>query len=327
MKKVLQIVLPLLFGLAVLAYFLSGFTRSQFIEVYRSIRGARLELILFSLMLGLLSHVIRALRWKYLLEDFTERIPRTVNLILAVGLSYLVNLGIPRSGEVARALTLSKYEGLPFPKVMGTVIAERVIDMLILAAFIAAGFFLEFDTLMRWMHPGGEPVPARRWVWMGVIFLLAAWAGWYFIRRSESRWVRKLKEFAGGLWKGLFSILHSRHKGAFIIQTLIIWALYVLMLYVVMLAFEGTARLPWQAVLMAFIAGSLSIVLSNGGIGTYPVFVTEALRLYGVSKEAGFAFSITMWTSQTLILILFGLFSLFMLPVVNKTPPADSLSS
>ena len=323
MKKILKIILPLLFGIGLLIYFLSGFTDEQYHEVYESIRKANLWWVLVSVILGIVSHIIRALRWDYLLEDFADHPPKKWNLILSVGLSYLINLGIPRSGEIARAVTLSKYEKLSFAKVMGTILAERIIDMLILAAFILWGLFLEFPTIydllkknfpdFSWHHLGGGLIAI-------LIFLLIFFI---YIKKSSHHIAVKLRNFIDDIIKGLFSVLHSRHKWAFLVQTIIIWFLYLLMLYVVMLGFESTRNLPLRAVLLVFIAGSLSIVLSNGGIGTYPVFVTETLLLYGVSKADGFAFSITMWTAQTLILILFGLFSIIMLPLINKTANAS----
>jgi len=318
LKKFLKIFLPLAFGIGLLAYFLSGFTPEQFDEVKKAIASADLRLIALSVLLGILSHILRAFRWEYLLEDFTEKPPRKWNLIFSVGLSYLVNLGIPRSGEVARAVTLSKYEHLPFAKVMGTILAERVIDLIILGLFILTGLALEFTTIYGLIQTHFPHLSVGHLVAAGLIFLLLTILFLLYLRYGHGRLAMRVKSFTKDIYEGMISFFRSRHKGMFILQTVLIWLLYLLMLYVVMLAFDATRDLPLRAVLLAFIAGSLSIVLSNGGIGTYPVFVTETLLLYGVSKEEGFAFSITMWSAQTLILILFGLFSLLMLPVVNR---------
>jgi len=327
LKKILKIVLPLLFGIGLLAYFLSGFTAEQYQEVYRSIRQANLWLIFLSVILGILSHIIRAFRWEYLLEDFAPKKPHKWNLIFSVGLSYLVNLGIPRSGEVARAVTLAKYEKLPFAKVMGTILAERVIDLLVLGVFVILGLSLEFPTIYGLLNSHFPQFTKGHFFLLAVtgflLFLLFLW----YLKVSQGNFARKLKRFLSDIHQGLFSIFRSRHKWAFLWQTFLIWFLYLLMLYVVMLAFDATKELPLRAVLLAFIAGSLSIVLSNGGIGTYPVFVTETLSLYGIAKTDGFAFSITMWTAQTLILILFGLLSMVMLPLINKEKPQQAAGS
>ena len=318
MKKILKIFLPLAFGIGLLAYFLKGFTAEQLESVRKSVASADLRMLFLSVVLGVLSHVIRALRWEYLLEDFTDRPLKKWNLIFSVGLSYLVNLGIPRSGEVARAVTLSKYEGLPFAKVMGTVLAERVVDLVMLALFIMAGLALEHHLIYDMVQQHFPRIASFRLVILPLIGIAGAAALAAYVQKSQSGIALRIKKFSKDIFTGLGAVLHSPHKLRFLFQTLVIWILYVLMLYVVMLGFDGTKDLPTRAVLTTFIAGSLSIVLSNGGIGTYPVFVTETLLLYGVSKEEGFAFSITMWSAQTLILILFGLFSLLMLPVVNR---------
>ncbi len=322
MKKTLKIVLPLLFGIGILVYFLSGFSREQFIEVKQSIAQANPWLILLSVLLGVLSHIIRALRWEYLLEPMVNKKLNKLNLIFAVGLSYLLNLGIPRSGEIARALTLTKYEKLPFAKVMGTIIAERAIDLILLGFFILLSLSLEWNLFLNMLRSVFGPVSSGKTILflagLGLFTLLLL----FILHKSQTTISKKIKGFLGQIITGFFSIIKSKNKMAFLFQTLVIWGLYLLMLYVVMLAFEETRHLGLGAVLLAFVAGSISIVLSNGGIGTYPVFVTEVLVLYGVSREAGFAFSITMWTAQTLILILFGLISMAGLQWVNqKTLP------
>ncbi len=318
MKKTLKILLPLVFGVGVLFLFLRGFSEQQYQNVITSIRRADIRLIVLSVLLGLLSHIIRAVRWKYLLEPFAGKRPKTWNLIFAVGLSYLVNLGIPRSGEVARALTVAKYENLPFARVMGTVITERIVDTIILLLFVLAGLWVEFDMISGYLDQYYQNLPKGKWFIFLLSLTILLWAGFIFTIKSESVLARKIKNFTAEIKNGVFSIIRSRHKTAFFIQTFLIWFLYVLMLYVVMLAFDETKGLPSGAVLLSFVTGSLSIVLSNGGIGTYPVFVTETLLLYGVSKDGGFAFSLTMWSAQTLVLILFGIVSMMMLPAVNR---------
>jgi len=116
----------------------------------------------------------------------------------------------------------------------------------------------------------------------------------------------------------MHSILKMPHKWWFIVQTTLIWVLYIAMFWVVLLAFPETKHLGPDAVLVAFIAGSIAMVISNGGFGVYPVFVAEALLLYGVSKETGAAFGLLMWASQTLLVIVFGLFCVIALPLFNK---------
>ncbi len=321
MKKALKILVPPLIGLGLLAYFLSGFTHEQWQQIKHSVRRADYSLIGLSLFLGALSHLLRAFRWNYLLETFTNKRIRKINLLLSVGISYLMNLGIPRSGEVARAATLSKYEGLSFNKVFGTIVTERIIDMVFLGLFVLLGLYLSFDQIMHLIRPALPTHPY--WLtFIGLILILAALMIWKKMRRSQHPYMQKLTDIIREFRTGMRSVFAVRRPVIFWMQTVAIWLLYLLMLWVVMLAFPETRTLGWNAVILAFIAGSISIVVSNGGLGTYPVFVTETLLLFGVSKEAGFAFSTVMWAAQTLLLILGGVLSFLLLPVVNERPQA-----
>jgi uncharacterized protein (TIRG00374 family) len=317
LKKFLKIFLPLLFGIGILIYFLRGFTPEQFRSISESIKSARYDLIFLSMLLGLSSHILRALRWKIMLDPVAEKPVRNANLIAAVGISYLMNLGIPRSGEVSRALLVSKYEKIPFNKTFGTIITERIIDLIILAGFILTALALSFDRFYALIHPH---LPAFSLFRFTVFVLISGTLIFLFFRfkNSGNRFMRRIADFLEGTLKGGFSLLNSDRRILFIVETVLIWVLYLLMLYLVMLAFPATRHLGFEAILIVFVTGSLSIVLSNGGIGTYQVFVTEALLLYGVSKENGFAFSMTMWTSQTLIVILFGLTGFILLPLLNR---------
>jgi len=234
-----------------------------------------------------------------------------------VGISYLMNLGIPRSGEVARAATLSKYEGLSFNKVFGTIITERIIDMIFLGLFILLGLFLSYEQIAHLIQP---IIPSHPYWWLifGLFIVPSVIIIWKKLRRTKNPLIKKFLVMVDEFRSGMKSIFAIRNPLIFWAETLSIWILYLLMLWVVMLAFPETKTLNWNAVVLAFIAGSISIVISNGGLGTYPVFVTETLLLFGVSKEAGFAFSTVMWTAQTLLLVLGGVFSFLLLPVVNE---------
>ncbi len=316
MKKALKIILPLLFGAFILYYYLSNFTDQQLQEIWNSIKYADYKWVVLSLSLGLLSHIIRAYRWNYLLETLGYR-PRKGNLILTVGLSYLLNLVVPRAGEVGRATSLAKYEKeVHFNKAFGTIVAERVADLIFLILFILIALFLQFDFIFEILAPKlpENPILLSFEILVTVLFIFLFKWSW----RSKNPLIIKLRIFTGGLFQGMNSILTMPHKWWFILQTLIIWIMYLVMFWVVLFAFPETKNLGIDAVLVSFIAGSIAMVISNGGFGVYPVFVAEALLLYGVPKETGTAFGLLMWTTQTLLVILFGLICMFLLPVYNK---------
>ena len=296
---------------------MSGFSDEQLNEIYHSVMDADFRWLFLSLFLGLLSHIIRAYRWNYLLETLDYH-PRKTNLILTVGLSYLLNLAVPRAGEVGRAATLAKYEkGIKFDKAFGTIVAERMADILFLLLFMALAFMLQFDLIYKMIAPKIPKNP----ILLGVEllgFILLLYVVLRLLRRSNNLFVIKIRKFAEGLLLGMTSILKMPHKWWFILQTTVIWLLYIAMFWVVLLAFPETKHLGIDAILVSFIAGSIAMVISNGGFGVYPVFVAEALFLYGVSKETGTAFGLLMWTAQTLLVIVFGLICMIGLPLYNK---------
>ena len=317
MKKALKVILPLLIGAGILYYYLSGFTSQQLDEIYQNIKSANYKWLVVSLILGLLSHIIRAYRWNYLLETLNYH-PRKANLVLTVGLSYLLNLIVPRAGEVGRAVSLAKYEkDIQFEKAFGTIVAERMADMVFLLFFMILALLFQFDLIYALLEP---KLPKNPFLLAGELslFLISFWFLFKWAARSNSPIILKIRSFIAGLLQGMQSILKMPHKWWFIIQTLVIWLLYIAMFWVVLLAFSETSHLGFDAVLVAFIAGSIAMVISNGGFGVYPVFVAEALLLYGVSKETGTAFGLLMWTAQTLLVIVFGLFCMVFLPIYNR---------
>ena len=317
MKKALRIILPLIIGAVILYYYLSGFTSQELQEIWLNIKHADFKWLALSLVLGLLSHIIRAFRWNYLLETLNYH-PQKTNLVLTVGLSYLLNLVVPRAGEVGRAASLSKYEkDIRFEKAFGTIVAERMADLVFLLLFMLTALLLQFDFIYKMIAPKLPKNPFllafELLVAIVLLLILFKWS-----KQSRNPLIAKVRLFTKGLLQGMNSILSMPHKWQFIFQTLIIWILYLVMFWVVLLAFPETESLGIDAVLVSFIAGSIAMIISNGGFGVYPVFVAEALLLYGISKETGTAFGLLMWTSQTLLVILFGLFCLIFLPVYNK---------
>ncbi len=317
MKKVLKVILPLLFGAGILFYYLSGFTETQLQVIYHNIQAADYKWLLVSLFLGLLSHIIRAYRWNYLLETLNYH-PKSANLVFTVGLSYLLNLVVPRAGEVGRAASLSKYEpDIQFEKAFGTIVAERMADMVFLILFIFLALFLQFDLIYELLAPKLPKSP----FWLAaelIILLVIMWLLLKWLAKSTNPYILKIRNFITGLVQGMRSILKMPHKWWFIIQTILIWFLYVAMFWVVLLAFPETKHLGIDGIVVSFIAGSIAMVISNGGFGVYPVFVAEALLLYGITKETGTAFGLLMWTAQTLLVIFFGLLSMVALPMFNK---------
>ncbi len=284
-------------------------------ELLTYFKNADYFYISFGLFFGLLSHLSRAYRWKFMIEPLGYNL-RLPNSIMAVFATYLVNYTIPRAGEITRATILTNYEGVPFEKGFGTIVAERIADMLMMLGIIAITLFLEFDFIYQFFTERFQPQK----IIFGIVVLLILVALFFvFIKRSQSKIATKIRTFVNGLVEGVMTIFKMKHKWAFIGHTLFIWAMYVLMFYVTSFSIEETSNIPFAAILIGFISASFSIAATNGGIGSYPVAVYAAFSIFAIAKEPSIAFGWIMWSSQTFMIIVLGGLSLFYLPIYNRT--------
>lgn len=276
-------------------------------------KNANYGWIALGLFFGILSHLSRAYRWKFMLEPMGYH-PRFANSTMAVLVAYLVNYALPRAGEVSRAAVMANYEDIPFEKGFGSIVAERIADVIMLLLIILIALFVQFEFIYNLVFKDFNPIKYAI-VFGGliiVIFLVRR-----FIKRATSGIGLKIKEFILGLVEGLTSIFKMKKKWPFIFHTVFIWLMYVLMFWATIPAIDGL-NVPFGAVLIGFIAGGLSIAATNGGIGLYPVAVAAAFALFSIPNEPASAFGWIMWTAQTAMIIVFGGLSFLLLPIYNK---------
>lgn len=265
----------------------------------------------------MISNVIRAERWRMLLSSTGH--PTTLyKSFLSVMMGYLVNLVIPRGGEVSRCFNLYKLDKIPVEVSFGTVIAERVVDLLSLVVVLILTFVIEYDKLISFLgtlpvQPGfstGKLVPVIIVLFgLGVI----VGAGYWFIRRNERirDWLEKMWK---GFRKGLASVTQLNRKGLFILYSIGIWLLYFLMTYAVIMAFDETAGLGLGAVLSIFAIGTIAMAAPlPGGAGSYHVMIPAGLVfLYQLPQSSAVAFTFVFHGWQTLILIVVGMMALIL---------------
>jgi uncharacterized protein (TIRG00374 family) len=227
----------------------------------------------------------------------------------------LVNLTIPRSGEISRAALLKKYENVPFDKGFGTIVAERIVDLLIFLLFVVIAFVLQFEKLYKFLI---DKLPLEKIIYLlvggFVIFVIFVFV-WIY---AEWKIINKLKQKLSGLIEGMTSILKMKNKWNYIFHSFFIWLSYLLMFYVTIFALPETANIGFDVVIMGFIFGSLAVGFTNGGIGAYPLAIALIYSLYGIPNDVGVAFGWLVWTSQTLLTIFLGLVSYLLLPILNK---------
>lgn len=302
--------LPLVLGGFLVWYSLRIVSPSELVEYFAN---ANYWWISLGLFFGILSHLSRAYRWKYLLEPLGYQ-PKFINSTLAVLVAYLMNIFLPRAGEVTRAAVMTNYEDIPFEKGFGTIVAERIADLLMMLVIIIITLFIQFDFIYELLSEKVNPKNL-------VVYTTLATTGFlfffFYIRKGKSKLAKKIKSFIMGLKDGMTSIFKMKYKWSFIFHTVFIWLMYVAMFWATIPSVEHLT-VPFGGVLIGFIAGGFSIAATNGGVGLYPVAVAGALSLFGIDEVTGNAFGWIMWTAQTAMIIIFGGLSFLLLPIYNK---------
>ncbi|MFQ5336018.1 MAG: lysylphosphatidylglycerol synthase transmembrane domain-containing protein, partial [Flavobacteriales bacterium] len=291
MKKTLltalKVIVPVGFGILLVWWVYKHLAPEEKEHLFKAFGQADYMWILISIILGILSHLSRAYRWKFLLEPLGLK-PKFWNSFFAVMIGYGMNLLLPRVGEVTRCGVMGRYNKMPFDKLFGTVVAERVADMSILLSLIAAVIISQFyvlrDTIAGMLNdnPVGEHLKTVSIVSIAVIVVLFP-ALFLFLKKSQHTIAEKIRNIIRGFVDGLLSIFRMKNSGLFIMHTLMIWVLYLGMFYICFFSLQGTASTPFPGVMAAFVIGGLSIVLVQGGIGVYPAAVMGTLVLYGVA--------------------------------------------
>lgn len=284
-------------------------------EIIHYIKNADLFWVGVSVFLGILTHLSRAVRWNYLLQPLGYR-PKLFNNILIILTAYFTNLGIPRSGEILRATALATYEHVPFQKGFGTIVTERVIDLVMLFLIVAIALFLQTDIIWGFLQQKGFNLALLLVLLAAGILVLSL--GMYVVKKSKSKFALKLKTFQRGLLEGILSIFRMKNKWGFVLHTLFIWLAYIAMFWVIKYTVLETVDLSVSQLLVGFVAGAFAMSATNGGIGIYPIAVSSALAIFGISKVSGDAFGWIMWISQTLMIVVFGAISFLILPLWNR---------
>ncbi len=237
------------------------------------------------------------------------------NNIFSIFIAYLVNLAIPRAGEVARATAISKYEAIPFEKSFGTIVTERVVDVILLFLIIVIALYYQYDLIKDLLISKIPDQPIFFIIGFGAL-LLIGFVLFFVLKRSKYK--AKIKKFILGFVEGLKSIFHLQKAFLFIIYSILIWVLYILMFYITTYALSSTSGIEMGAVIAGFVVGALSIAATNGGLGTYPLGVQQVLILYGISANQALVFGWLMWSAQTFMILVFGALSFLLLPLYNK---------
>ncbi|MDP4291950.1 MAG: lysylphosphatidylglycerol synthase transmembrane domain-containing protein [Bacteroidota bacterium] len=333
MKHKVLTTLRILFFLGIGGFFiwlfLHNLTPGQKTDILFSLKIANYWWIIVAIVLGVISHLSRTLRWKMLLEPIGYT-PKTHNVFFAVFIGYLANLALPRLGEVSRCGVLTRYEKIPFTKSFGTVITERAIDMVLFVILFFLNIFVQRALLYGYIEQHVyEPLAAKfnpsinfegSITKLFLIFIILALAFIFIFRRAifHSKLYQKLISFIKGFWLGIVSVTKLKNPLLFLFHSLFIWCMYLLMAWVVFLSLPGTVDLGLDAGLSVLMFGTIGIIIVQGGIGIYPAIVAETLLVYDIPKTTGYATGWLIWSAQTIMMIIAGTVSMVLLPIFNK---------
>lgn len=272
-------------------------------------------------VIAMISHVLRAERWRMLLEPSGYKGKLNYNF-LSLMVGYLVNMVIPRGGEVSRCYNLYKLDKTPVDISFGTVVIERIVDLVCLLALIAAAFIVEYQKLFAFIATlpiGSGEQASGLLIYIGAGLVILGLGSYWLVKKNK-----KLNAFFVRTWlgfkDGFLSVFRLKNKTLFIVYSLIIWALYFLMSYTVILAFPETDHLGVKAVLSLFAIGSIAMAAPlPGGAGSYHILVPQGLVfLYNVPQADAVAFTFIFHGWTTLIYIVGGALSLIATSVILK---------
>jgi len=276
-------------------------------------------------LLFVISNFSRAARWKMLLKPLGYT-PRYINLLFSIFIGYIANLGLPRLGELIRATSLAKVEKVPVEKVVGTIVVDRVVDMLSFLLVFAIALFFESDTLFGYLAEKGN-LPGKALLtnpifWITSVGLVGLVTYLFKNRQKYSHNViyKKVSNILKGLGEGIKTISQLDNLPGFLFHSLVIWVMYYLMTYLCFNAFAPTAHLGPQAGLLVFVFASLGMIVpSPGGMGTYHAMVVAGLALYGIPEGDSFSFAnIIFFAIQLFGIAIFGLLSWILMPIINR---------
>jgi glycosyltransferase 2 family protein len=312
----------ILFLIGLLAVYLV-FKGQSFHEIFVHLTKANYYWLTVSALLVLMAHWVRALRWQMLIQALGKPV-LLKNAFYAVMVGYLANLAFPRLGEVTRCGVLKKKVDLDFTPLFGTVITERLVDLLSLLIVSLLTVALQFKLIFLFLKQLLSPL---RFSTITIAVVIAAVLGVVFVsytlvkKHQQHPSIIKITSFLIGLYTGLCSILVLKNRGLFILYTFLIWALYILSVYIAFWALPATCCLGIGAAFTVIVLGSLGMIAPvQGGMGAFHFMVAQALQFYSIHTTSGIALATLMHTSQTLIIIVIGFLSLFLILKTNTKP-------
>lgn len=331
LKDALRLIIFLGIGGFFIYWFLIKLDPEQKAAIWQSFVGADYWWVAAAMACCLLSHLVRALRWQLLFKPMGHN-PSTGNTFGSVLVAYMANLALPRAGEVMRCATLRTSEGIPVEKSLGTVVTERIIDVLAFAVIIVIGMLAMFGQAKDWLYDTLSEKYDRLPNMAMIIGALVALALLAFLlykllwkRLLHIKLFKKIDDLMHGMVDGVKSILHlgKRNTVLFLVYSVVIYLLYILGGLIIFQAFDATSTLGFDAAFVVYLFGTVGMTFSQGGIGVYPVLVQLALDIYGIPLEVGTACGWLLWGSQQAIVLAVGAAFLIYFSIIKRKNKAS----
>jgi glycosyltransferase 2 family protein len=321
LSTALKFSLSLGLGLAIVWFTFSKLTDEEMRLMRSAFANANYWWLILGSLLNLVSNIFRTQRWRMLLKPLGYK-PSFVNTFFSVIVMYFANLLFPRLGEVMRCGILTRYEKIPVDKSIGTMVTERLVDVLTLPIIIGILLLVEKDRFYEALS-GTQAItknfsnnPLYSYILYSIIGLLIVFILYKVI--TDKFWIPKIQQFIKGIFQGLQSILKTESPLLFLFYSAMIWVCFFLAGYVSFFALPETSEAgPWAALALLFF-GAIAFTAVQGGVGAYPLVAAKLLVVYGVAETIGLSFGWLAWTVQTGLVIIGGLLSLLILSIINK---------
>ncbi|MEP7165035.1 MAG: lysylphosphatidylglycerol synthase transmembrane domain-containing protein [Ferruginibacter sp.] len=332
--SIMQYIIFLGGGLFLVWWQLKSMTAEQKTAFIAAFQHANYWLLFPVIIAILLGHVSRAMRWKLMMEPLGYD-PALKNVFAVTMIGYFANAAIPRLGEILKCTFLARYEHLKVDKLVGTIIIERAFDFFCYLVFICITILIQIDLIGDYVQgklklialTPGLPLWGKLLIILFVLLVILLFTKFLLKRFPENKIIIKVNGFINGMMEGFRSIATLKRRKAFLLHTLFIWSMYLLEIYMGFYAMEGTAHLSIKAGFSVLSLATLAMIITPGGIGSFPIFVMETLLIYNISPTLGIAFGWLMWGIFTGIIIIAGILALLLLPYMNKNKMHHEVST
>lgn len=324
-KKILNIAFPILLGSLIIILFYRQLDQKAIAEFKNHIKTANYFWVFIAVFVTFLSHLSRAMRWQMMIKSLNYQISFS-KAFYSLFVNYLVNLGIPRTGEIARCAVLTKYDNIPFDKSFGSLVNERIIDVLFLALVGGLVAVFQFDIFFAFVKKHLYPIVEKKDLssnysfYLIIIFIVIAIIALilWLIKNNKFPLQTKFKKALSGVKEGIFSIFKLDKPLLFVVHSVFIWLMYWLMTYLIFFSVQGGEDVTAMMALSILFFGTFAFIIVSGGFGAYPVALGVVLSLYGLDPLLGNAAGWLLWGAQTIMILFFGALSFFMLSLGNK---------